>query len=315
MGKLIHRENGTLIYLRPMHSIGRDPTISDTPLENPLCSRMHCIIQFNGSNWVIFDKSKNGTYVNDNKLEEPKTILKNGDKISFPKQSHDAFEVICLKPPKPVLISSKLDQYIELEDLSILPSETSSELLITRHPTTKKWIVERGESTKLIKSGSTVYMDGDIWTFFSNDIISNTQTQTLYDDITIPVSLKFYVSLNEENIFLQGSIEHSPFDFGYKAHHHLLLALARRYLDDEKNKIPLQEHGWISTEVLLRDLGITGSHLNMLIFRARKAFHSANKRYEMLDRRNGEIRLKPCSFSIRKGNDVLGYQHILTSKT
>ncbi len=60
-------------------NIGREES-SDIVLKDPKASRMHCRLMKNGNNWLIEDnKSKNGIFVNGNKITE--RLLCEGDII------------------------------------------------------------------------------------------------------------------------------------------------------------------------------------------------------------------------------------------
>lgn len=73
MGILKDLTTGRSIYLKPTHILGRDPNIVDTPLTNPMCSRLQCVLHYQNGSWFINDKSKNGTFLNGKRLSQ-KTI-------------------------------------------------------------------------------------------------------------------------------------------------------------------------------------------------------------------------------------------------
>jgi len=121
--------------------------------------------------------------------------------------------------------------------------------------------------------------------------------------------LHFDISLNEENVNLTTCYKGESSDAGYKAHHQLLLSLARRYFEDRDQNIPLRDRGWLATELLLKYMGIESNHLNILIYRSRKAFESIGFPYPPIARRHGEIRLIACDINLQKGDEVLNYAH------
>ncbi|WP_158658128.1 FHA domain-containing protein [Agarilytica rhodophyticola] len=306
MGLITTLDKSRSIYLKSNHTLGRDMGAADTLLTNPLCSRIHCILSYNKDSWVIEDKSKNGTWLNKKSLPKGKTKLSVGDKITFPGESKEAWLFSDDRAPKPVLVDKDSERYVELDDhCNILPSEGKVELLITKQD--NSWMVEEGERVYNIRHGSTLMFADQLWHFYPNDVIFNTVTQIIKRaDVSLP-TLTFNVSLNEENVGINASSDTGQKDFGYKAHHSLLLELARRCIDDEKSGIAVSEHGWLSTDLLISALGIEPTHLNLLIYRSRKAFESSGLDFIPIERRQGEIRLSPCKLSIKKGDAILNY--------
>ncbi len=61
--------------------IGRD-TDSDLAVRENTVSRRHAVIYREGRDWVLEDSSKNGTYVNEQRVENP-VALRDGDVISI----------------------------------------------------------------------------------------------------------------------------------------------------------------------------------------------------------------------------------------
>ena len=73
---------GTSIKLDPDGppvTIGRDPQ-REFPVDDHLCSRLHCRLWFDGSAWRVEDcGSRNGTYVNSRQIDVE--VLHPGDAI------------------------------------------------------------------------------------------------------------------------------------------------------------------------------------------------------------------------------------------
>jgi pSer/pThr/pTyr-binding forkhead associated (FHA) protein len=82
MACLIFRVDGHEVARRRLDRrllIGRS-TQCDISIRDPLLSRQHCLIDFNGSEWTVTDlKSRNGTWIDDQRIERRK--LCNGDSI------------------------------------------------------------------------------------------------------------------------------------------------------------------------------------------------------------------------------------------
>ncbi len=293
-----------IIWLKSTHFLGRDPATADTLLKNPLCSRLQCIIYFQNGAWFLTNKGKNGTFLNRQQLQSDRKKLQVGDTISFP-QSEDNWSLVDASAPSPFLISRSSNTCIELKHLNLLPDEENLELLLTLEPGTGNWIVERGDNVKVIKNRDTLFFNEDIWTFYTNDIMDETQSCT--DTNADKTMLTFHVSLNEENVTLQIRNGEKTSDLEHKAYHFLLLHLARRLFEDQQKGVQLQDQGWVASDVLMHELGIHANHLNILIYRARKAFDALDLTIPPIDRRQGEIRVHPCEFRVHKGQEVHHY--------
>ncbi len=306
MGLLTTFDESRCIYLKSSPTLGRDSGLVDTLLHDPLCSRLQCIVSYHKEGWVIEDKSKNGTWLNGDRLKPGRNKLRVGDQINFPGDTKEVWRFADNAAPRPVLVDRATDRYLELNDhCNILPNEEDPELLITKQG--DDWIVEEGERVYNISGGSALMFSNQLWHFYPNDLIFNTVTQIVKRvDHSIP-QLSFKVSLNEENVQMSVAAESVKKEFGYKAHHVLLRELARRCIEDEKSGIATSEHGWISSDLLIKVMGIEPTHLNLLIYRSRKAFESCGLDYTPIDRRQGEIRLNPCKLSVIKGDVALSY--------
>ncbi|WP_226647856.1 FHA domain-containing protein [Microbulbifer variabilis] len=307
MGILVNSKTKQRIYLKSIHSMGRDPESTDTTLECPLCSRLQCTIRYQNDLWYLYDESRNGTYLNNKKIPLGGVQLKEGDYISFPEDRDNTWSFVDSSSPMSVLLLNGGEEYIELENCNILPNETNAELLITHERESGQWFIEQGESIKLIRGGDRVSLSGRSWVFYSNENIADTKTFKIEKN-NDQLKIFFGVSLNEENVQLVTTYNHVEQDMGYKVHHQLLLILARRLVEDETKELPIRDSGWISTDFLLHELKIESNHLNILIFRARSAFERAGIKNPPIDRRQGEIRLRPCGITIQKGSELVEFR-------
>ncbi len=62
--------------------IGRDPASCDFTIEDPLLSRRHCLLEYDGEQFKLTDlKSRNGTYINGQRIQE--LILSPNDEIKI----------------------------------------------------------------------------------------------------------------------------------------------------------------------------------------------------------------------------------------
>ncbi|WP_444893565.1 FHA domain-containing protein [Microbulbifer sp. TRSA001] len=304
MGLLVNSKTKQRIYLKSIHSMGRDAESCDTALYCPLCSRLQCVIRYQNSAWYLYDESRNGTYLNGAKLSSGGIRLKEGDNISFPGDQDNNWTLEDISSPSSVLLFNGGEQYIELEKCNALPNERHPELLITKEEDSLHWFIEQGELVKPLRGGDRLYLSGQPWVFYPNDMVLETQAYQIQDSKD-ELHLFFGVSLNEENVQLVTSCRKIEKDMGYKVHHQLLVILARRLISDVNSGFPLRDSGWIATDLLLRELRIEAAYLNILIYRSRTAFERAGIKHPPIDRRQGELRLRPCRVSIQKGEELV----------
>ncbi|GLS25120.1 FHA domain-containing protein [Marinibactrum halimedae] len=299
MAHLLTNQNSHPIYLRVSHSFGRDPAAADTYLPNPQCSRLHCTIFYQNDAWFIIDNSKNGTFVNQQPLNNKERALHEGDQISFPGKDDTLLTLADCAPPKPFLLNSTTQEVIQLEHNNILPNDDAMELLLTKQG--NAWIVEKEENVQEICTKESIVFSGQAWNFFANDLIHATVTHVLQSN-SQTMNFRFFVSLNEENIRLVLEPNGEKIDCGYRSHHQILLALARQRITDQEAGLQPLDIGWTSTDLLLKELGLTANHFNIHIYRARKAFQEMKLPNMPFERRQGEIRLCPCEIVINKGH-------------
>jgi hypothetical protein len=86
------------------------------------------------------------------------------------------------------------------------------------------------------------------------------------------LTLAFSVSRDEEVVRLCVLRAGVAFDLGERAHHYVLLTLARRRLADAAGGFQDHSCGWVYQEDLARDPSMTGARLNLAVFRIRKQF-------------------------------------------
>ena len=95
--------------------------------------------------------------------------------------------------------------------------------------------------------------------------------------------MQFSVSRDEEYVALVARGEHHVIDLGARAHHNVLLTLARSRLEDRKVRQaaergappPESSEGWVYQDELADRLAIDETHLNVAVFRCRRQLAEA----------------------------------------
>lgn len=303
---------GRTIFLRSHHTFGRRQSSVDTWLQSPDVSQIHASIRWDGVHWVARDLSRNGTWIDDQHLTYGKSLaLQEGMIIKFGEAAEAIWQVADLQPPKTVLLPMNSDQpAIELETFYSLPDE--------EHPDISLYVSERGQWICERPDGVTPLNDGDVishgqqlWKFYCADAIDITPVHLeRLCESEADITFRFDVSLDEEHIFLKLIRGSETFDLGERAHHYLLLTLARRRLDDMQNQIDSNEQGWIDLEELSSMLNLDPAHLNIQIHRARKQIARLNLRLsylpQVVERRVGSMRFGSPRFTIVRGSEDQG---------
>lgn len=80
----------------------------------------------------------------------------------------------------------------------------------------------------------------------------------------------FCLSQDEESTELRLEGATQLIDFDIRSHHYLTVLLARYRSEDMAKMIDKHLQGWVSIDKLTNDLGLTESHVNIQIHRARK---------------------------------------------
>lgn len=297
MGVLKTVNGSQVIYLKPVHVFGRDPNVADYLLTNQSCSRMHCVIRWQGNHWGLVDESTNGCLVNGELVEKGLSVrLFKGDTVTIAGDETSKWRMYDEAPAKPVLVRLDGGDFIELTNLNILPSEKQPECQIFN--SADAWVYESNQDSHLISEGSQVDISGQRWVFYPNQNLDKTvfKERAISDDL----AADFSVSRSEEHVHISVFFGGRSYDLGHKTYHYLLLEMARYQLEDDIDNI--KEKGWINNDLLLHNLKIDVNHLNIQIYRTRKAVSKISKRLSetFIERRRGEIRLKPCKITINQ---------------
>jgi hypothetical protein len=297
MGILKTPDNSRLIYLKPVHVFGRDPSVADYILSSHSCSRMHCVVKWHYDHWVLVDESKNGCFINGELADKGAIIrLFKGDTLSVAGDEDPQWTLVDENCSKPALVQLDASECRELNALNILPSEAQPECQIFKGG--KGWVFETDQDTHPISEGSQIVIGGKRWIFYPNQLLDKIEFRERSHTQTL--TLEFSVSRNEEHVQLSVNIGGKIFDLGNKTYHYLLLEMARYPLEDDVDNI--KEQGWITNDLLLLNLKIDVNHLNVQIYRATRSINKFSKRLSesLIERRRGEIRLKPCNILINK---------------
>ena len=271
-------------HLSENHFVGRS-IHSTTRLSNKEISKNHAVIEWQQTQWMLRDISKNGTWINGSKLMNNKRYpLCVGDRIHFDGNKKIIFQVENLDPPENKLIpcnnSNKDSIPIILDNYSLLPSDEKPEIAIYFEPNNQCWyqlsLLElEQEAPKQIFDNDILRIDNKDWQLklFNNEAL--TQDTRFLSIVQKQIKYIFKLSQDEETTEIEIATPNEKINLNSLTHHYLTLTLARYRAADAAKGLDKASQGWIYVDQLAKDLGINNIHLNIQIHRARKQFSNA----------------------------------------
>lgn len=105
---------------------------------------------------------------------------------------------------------------------------------------------------------------------------------------------RFVVSRDQEHVSVELTGRGRAIQLGHRAHHDVLLALARARVEDTEQKLAASEAGWIHIEDLSRAVRLEPERINVDVFRARQQLAEAGVADAMtfVERRRGVRQLR-----------------------
>lgn len=299
MGVLKREDSSSLIVLHAETTIGRS-SHSTLVIADSLVSSLHASVRWRPNHWEARDLgSTNGTFVNGARLESGRARpLQVGDTICFGSR---AVPYRMLDASQPALMATADDGEIIVAEGSVLTIPDGEPVVSVFRNASGEWLAEHADGAGPVHCGYHVIAGGKRWVVtLPNDV---TTTNAAQEHDVRASSLLFEVSADEESVVL--TVEHPSGRtvLGRRAFNYMLLTLARRRLDDARASLCDAECGWIHLDELSRSLRTEPEHINVDIFRFRRAlgasFHNAA---DVIERRvgAGELRLGVREIGIRR---------------
>jgi len=275
MGELRQLEHEEAWLLTREELIGRSRRC-DRILSDANVSSQHATIRWTGQAWELRDLgSRNGTFVQGRRLTS-------GEHALLLPETHIRFgsgsaEWVLVDASPPATIAIRLGdghRVVESNGIISLPSEHDPHLFLLLDGT-GRWVCEApdGDDMRPVEDDATLLVDGEPWRFRA----ATPDTRTRHDSNAAPtlgaVALHFSVSSDEEHVLLVADVGGELRRLEARAHHYLLLTLAReRLVDTSKAPDSPESHGWILQDTACRMLKKSVTHLNVEIHRARRQF-------------------------------------------
>jgi hypothetical protein len=293
MGLIKERATGRDFVLDVENIAGRSSRCA-MRVDGTLVSLVHASIRWTPRGWELRDLgSTNGTFVNGTRLGAGKLrLLARSDGVAFGAQNN-VWDLVDEAPPGPTAIPEDGGAAAPMTGEVIgIPSCENPTGLIYRNAQ-DEWRLEiAGEGDRPIAEGERFCVGGGWWRFACPGVALRTQRPRAGD--VRRARLAFVVSRDEEHVELTAHIGSQEIDFGSRAHHYVLLTLARQRLCDTQRAIPESSCGWMYANELARAIAEETEHVNVAVFRIRRQFaqHFVNAA-EIIERRHrsGQLRI------------------------
>lgn len=266
----------------------------DLHTDRPRVSGQHAVVRWTGVNWTVRDLgSTNGTWLDGVRLAAgEERELHTGARLVF--GIVDELWTVCdAEPPSAAAEALLTGTIVPAESgLLALPDEDSPEISV--RPTERGWVLDRAGDEEPVKDGSVIEAGGHAWRLHLP--LAQTSTESLDEKprSVLDVNLRLVHSLDEENVelhIIDGDQEHH---IPHRAHHELLLHLARQRIQDASNPaLPPAEHGWVHRDLLLMELRTSANTLHQQVHRARRQFQRLgwSDGADVVEGRNGQLRM------------------------
>jgi FHA domain len=284
--------------------IGRAPR-SEIKLSHASVSSLHATLRFREGAWAIKDlASTNGTFVDGERVRaQTWHPLKKGSKIVFGED--EAFTLTDASPPCPILEREGGPPLLVSEGSIALPNEEDPRATLYLG-SDGLWRVEMSDTAHLVENGQSFKVGDITYRFDTAHLKATTPTSRISLPLALSsMSLRLNVSQDEEHVTAMLASEQQTFDLGARAHHALLLALARARLEDAAQNLPASSCGFVYQDDLAKALGLTPEHVNVDVFRVRKQVSALGLEggAEIIERkpRSGQLRIGLGKITVQKG--------------
>jgi hypothetical protein len=286
MAVLVKQPQGTRSAVLSPYMVGRS-RLADLRMNEPTVSGEHAVLRWTGREWELHDLgSRNGTIVDGRRLAPgERVILARGAVIAFG-QPDNAWRLIDDAAPTVMAVPTAGGEPISARDhLLALPSEDNPEAAIYRDAA-GDWVLEQAGEPARIADGATVRAGGRDFVLRIPDLIATTWDTRSPAPLLAGLTFRFSVSRDEEYVALTARSDgNHVIDLGARAHHAVLLMLARSRLEDRASRtspapdrgggLPESSEGWVYQDELADKLAMDETHLNVAVFRCRRQLAEA----------------------------------------
>jgi FHA domain len=311
MGIVKHEASGRRVTLAMRSIVGRAEAAA-VRLESHKSSGEHAVLFWDGARWSVRDLgSTNGTQLDDRRLALNERVhIDAGASLIFGDDA-ERWALEDAGPPGASARSEATGEVRAAEDgLLALPDASDPRVTLSedRHG---RWVLELDGGARPAVDHESIYVGGDLgggdgglWTLrvppAHGERLPTTTVGAHRPKLIGATVLRFEVSRDGEHIDLSLVHGEEVTALGSRAHHEVLLLLARARLQDKRDGLSPAEQGWLYVDDVVRMLKLPLQHLNVYLFRARKHMASAG----MIDT-GAIVERRVSTRQIRLGTDVV----------
>lgn len=272
MATLTNVSTGQSYVLSSTFLVGRSSACTLPLRDIPKASSQHAVFHWRGEGWELRDlHSRNGTFVNQRRLAPGEAVrVSRGTSIAFGDLSQ-TFTVAEDEPPR-ALARAEDGAVVcaDAEGFLALPGPEPVAISISSHD--GQWFLDNDEE-RLVRDGDVLHAGGKSWRLELPVAVEETW-QAEHGAHIAEIGLRFTVGGKGEFVEIDVLHGQAVTRLRSRTHHRMLLALARRRLEDEARKgaaqLPPSDRGWTSTKDP-RSLSVSSiGTLNLDIHRARR---------------------------------------------
>lgn len=292
---LLHDETAQITWTLPGRCVlGRSSTCT-IQLNNPRVSGEHARLAWTRFGWELRDLgSRNGTWVDGKRLGAGEAVLLSlGASVGFA-NPEGGFRLEEAGAPGAMARSLKCGVTVSAEEGLLALPEADNPRLTVFEDAIGRWVAELDGEPRSVTDGEVVTLDEQSWMLHLPMAEDHTLDIGQHPIPLDTLELQFQVSADEEHIDLLVLHDGGQSALKNRAHHYLLLILARARIEDGDADISAGEHGWVYADDLAESLRIDEARLNVMIFRARKEFAElgVTGAASVIERRRGSRKLR-----------------------
>ena len=232
-------------------------------------SSQHAVLQWVGDRWELQDLgSRNGTFVGDARVPAGgRATAARGATLRFGREA--TWTLVDAGPPALVAVDVATGEARAADGgFLTLPTPQGPALCVYQDPQ-GAWVCERDGEVGPIEDRAVVPVGEAAWRIYLPTGCQGTWADD--DDVVHARELRLRIaySRDEEYVEAVAFAGERRLDLQVRAHHYVLLVLARRRLAHRAAGLPADERGWIRQDELLKMLKMDENHLNISIHRAR----------------------------------------------
>lgn len=292
---------GRQIVLRSNHLFGRSRAMH-TVLASSDVSAQHAAISWGLQGWSARDLgSRNGTSLDGRPLGPGlAATVRRGAVLEFG-GPHQRFTLVDDAPPAPLAIAG--ERVIEGQpELLAIPS-ADEPLAVVMFDPDEGWVVSQDDRSRPALDDQEIRVAGVTWRLCIPEPLDRTTEARQRTQAAHSLSLRFRVSADEEYVELHVSLDGVAHALPAKAHHGVLLELARARLEDAAQ--PASEQGWLYLTDVMKMLRMNSNQLHVSLHRARKELEGIG-----LGDGHALIERRPTTRQIRLAADELRVERL-----